>query len=330
MKIGFLRLLLPLALVAACSSCQKKKIPTAEYAQEMRDFVISLSSYAKSIQSDFIIIPQNGAKLMSINEKEITEADLDYLSAIDGQGQEDLFFGYNSDDQASDSEFQNEMIPFLDLGKANGVQILVTDYCSSAGNIAASKMKNDDKGYLSFAATERDLTVIPSTAINNENSDDVSTLMEAKNFLYLINPGGYQYKSDFISTLDATNYDAFIIDLFDYDNAVLTISDILTLQTKPGGAKRLVIAYMSIGEAEDYRYYWKKDWEKRKTKPEWLYKENSRWKGNYKVFYWMKEWQALIYGSPEAYLNKVIMAGFDGVYLDIVDAFEYYDEIKNN
>lgn len=57
----------------------------------------------------------------------------------------------------------------------------------------------------------------------------------------------------------------------------------------------------------------------------WLVEENPNWPGNYKVRYWMSEWQALFFGSAEAYLNKVLAAGFDGAYLDLIDAFEYFE-----
>ncbi|MBQ5572035.1 MAG: endo alpha-1,4 polygalactosaminidase, partial [Bacteroidales bacterium] len=83
--------------------------------------------------------------------------------------------------------------------------------------------------------------------------------------------------------------------------------------------KRMVIAYMSIGEAEDYRYYWQAEW--KRGNPSWLDKENPKWKGNYKVKYWKSEWQEIIFD----YLSRITNAGFDGVYLDIIDAFEYYE-----
>ncbi|NPA44475.1 MAG: hypothetical protein GXO49_02970, partial [Chlorobi bacterium] len=82
--------------------------------------------------------------------------------------------------------------------------------------------------------------------------------------------------------------------------------------------------YMSIGEAENYRYYWQEEWNT--NKPEWLDKENPDWEGNYKVWYWNKDWQNIIYGNDNSYLKKILDAGFDGVYLDIIDAFEYYEE----
>ncbi|MGP1532348.1 MAG: endo alpha-1,4 polygalactosaminidase, partial [Treponema sp.] len=76
-------------------------------------------------------------------------------------------------------------------------------------------------------------------------------------------------------------------------------------------------------EAEDYRYYWEKQWKHRR--PSWLDKENSEWKGNYKVKYWDAEWKSIIFGSDGAYLDRILAAGFDGVYLDIIDAFEYFE-----
>ena len=82
---------------------------------------------------------------------------------------------------------------------------------------------------------------------------------------------------------------------------------------------------MSIGEAEDYRYYWKDEWDKKREWPDWIYKENPDWEGNYKVWYWEQEWKDIIFGNDDSYLKKVIDAGFDGAYLDIIDAFEYYE-----
>lgn len=86
---------------------------------------------------------------------------------------------------------------------------------------------------------------------------------------------------------------------------------------------RLVLAYMSIGEAEDYRFYWRQDW--RPGNPAWLLPVNPEWSGNYPVEYWQPEWKRILYGSPDAYLDKIIDAGYDGVYLDIIDAFEHFE-----
>ena len=79
-----------------------------------------------------------------------------------------------------------------------------------------------------------------------------------------------------------------------------------------------VLAYLSVGEAEDYRAYWQAHWEH--TPPDFLEDENPEWPGNYKVHFWDPKWQAIM----EASLLERLEAGYDGVYLDLVDAYEYY------
>ncbi|MBA7553310.1 hypothetical protein ES705_45900 [subsurface metagenome] len=114
-----------------------------------------------------------------------------------------------------------------------------------------------------------------------------------------------------------------ITELFFDDEIELSAEDIQQLQNKANGGKRLVICYMSIGEAEEYRYYWQPSWSS--NKPSWLDTENPYWEGNYKVKYWEQEWQDIIFGNSGSYLQKIIDAGFDGVYLDIIDAFEHFE-----
>jgi len=95
------------------------------------------------------------------------------------------------------------------------------------------------------------------------------------------------------------------------------------LQHSPGGEK-IVLCYMSIGQAENYRFYWQREWSE--NPPAWLDAPDPDWSGDYWVRYWDPEWQAIIYGSLDSYLDRVLDLGFDGVYLDRVDAYEYYEE----
>jgi cysteinyl-tRNA synthetase len=112
----------------------------------------------------------------------------------------------------------------------------------------------------------------------------------------------------------------------------LQAQDIRSLRQKAGGGGRLVICYLSIGEAESYRYYWDRSWDGNRDgrpdagAPEWLAGENPDWQGNYKVRYWDAGWQAILFGSGESYLDQILSRGFDGVYLDIIDAFEYFEK----
>ena len=157
----------------------------------------------------------------------------------------------------------------------------------------------------------------------HENAQDIVRLSDAQNFLYLLNCERFSSKAAFLDAVSATNYDLLILDLFFEDDMAFTAEEVEQLKRKANGGKRLVICYMSIGEAEDYRYYWQSEW--KRDKPAWLARENPEWRGNYKVRYWDPAWQEIICGAGDSYLNRILAAGFDGVYLDVVDAFEYFE-----
>jgi cysteinyl-tRNA synthetase len=299
------------------------------YKQEMRRFVQNLSLYAKNINADFIIIPQNGQELVTQNGEENGTPSIEYLNSIDGVGREDLFYGFENDNDPTPENEKNYMIAFLDICEQHGIEVLTTDYCYSHNKMDNSYQLNEEKNYISFAAPERNLNVIPDYPENphNANSNNINTLSDAKNFLYLINPENFPTKQDFINTVSITNFDVIIMDCF-FNEEEFTTQEINNLKSKQNEGKRLVISYISIGEAENYRYYWQYNWIN--NPPDWLEDENPNWQGNYKVRYWEKDWQEIIFGKNNSYLNKILNAGFDGAYLDIIDAFEYFEEQENN
>lgn len=174
----------------------------------------------------------------------------------------------------------------------------------------------------------------------------------------------YQLQGVDLDALARAPVDLIVIDYSrnGEDKHRLSAADVRRLKRKPDGGRRIVLAYMSIGEAEDYRFYWREEWietaepdesgtapagGERKPQanageaaegeepdrwlsekaPAWLHQENDRWGGNFLVHYWEPEWQQLMFGSPGSYLGRIMAAGFDGVYLDRVDAYyEFLDE----
>lgn len=319
-----------IVLVSNFTACHKEAdnpLPSGmDYKQEMRDFVKNISAYAKGINPDFFIIPQNGAELISTTGDDEGSPEMDYINAIDGIGQESLNYGYSADDHETPTTENQWMKTFLDMAKNNGtVQIMVTDYCSSHSKMDNSYAVNHLNNYLSFAADHRELDNIPNypTPIYNENSDIINNLQEAKNFLYLINPDNlFTNRQDFVDAVKNTNYDYLIMDFF-FNGEEFTNNQIEELKQKANGGERLLICYMSIGEAENYRYYWQVGW--KPGSPSFIEKENPNWPGNYVVRYWDSEWQNIIFGNDNSYLKKILDAGFDGVYLDIIDAFEAFE-----
>ncbi len=323
-------LLFLLLISVAISSCKKQKAKCCgepDYREAMREFVCAISQYSKFLHPGFIIIPQNGESLFTGNGEHSGNPESDYLNFIDATGKEELFYGFdNRDNEQTPQDEHDWMLGFLEIAKANNVVVMTTDYCSDQTKMDDSYQQNLDQGFISFAADHRDLDNIPLYPNQpfNENADDIDSISEAKNFLYLISTGAYSSKQSMIDAIAQTNYDMMVIDFF-FENEELTVADVDALCTKANGGKRLVICYMSIGEAEDYRWYWNDKW--KVGNPCWLQPENPDWKGNYRVCYWMSEWQNIIYGSPDSYLDKILAAGFDGVYLDIVDGFEYFEDL---
>ncbi len=311
-------------LLAMIISCKKDKRPAVDYRQEMRNFVQQISSYSRSIKPGFIIVPQNGHHLLTTNGMPNGILSTAYIQAIDGIGREALFYGYDQVDMATSAGAKEDMLPFMVLAKNNGLKVMATDYCSNQSNMADSYNQNAARGYISFAADHLELDNIPSNPSVPYKMDtaNINTLANAKNFLYLIDPGQFTSKQSFINKVAATNYDVIIMDM-DFNDEFFNAFEINMLKHKQNGGLRKVICYMSIGEAEDYRYYWQKFW--KGVPPQWLVAEDAQWAGNYKVKYWDKEWQSIIYGNSNSYTNRIINAGFDGVYLDIIDAFEYFE-----
>ena len=124
----------------------------------------------------------------------------------------------------------------------------------------------------------------------------------------------------------ASAFDMAVVDYSRDGSEVLAFSpaDVALMQRKPDGERRIVLSYLSVGEAEDYRFYWDPKWSKQP--PGWLEAVNPDWPGNFKVRYWDPKWKRIIFGGPDAYLDRIIAAGFDGVYLDIIDAYWYFQE----
>lgn len=96
---------------------------------------------------------------------------------------------------------------------------------------------------------------------------------------------------------------------------------------------RGVAAYISIGEASDYRSVWDPAWTEdgtalgRKTDdaPSWLGPVNPDFPESRKVRYWEQDWQDVLFNDAgTGWLDQIIAQGFDGAYLDIVDAYYFW------
>ncbi|KAE9626473.1 caspase family protein [Parasedimentitalea maritima] len=131
-----------------------------------------------------------------------------------------------------------------------------------------------------------------------------------------------------VEALAATAYDMFIIEagqnFSDWSYNTPQIID--QLKVKPDGSPRVLIAYVDIGQAEDYRAYWQDDWvaptKTSRGYPSFLITiDPDGWSGNYPVAYWEEDWQSLWLGSNGT-IADLARYGFDGVLLDWVEAYD--------
>ena len=170
----------------------------------------------------------------------------------------------------------------------------------------------------SLTPVQVDPTQLP-TPVSLGDDDQRIDAPDAANPLSEVNDFLYQLQDIDLRAIGETAYDLVIMDYSSNrgEDGELSQDQILALKRSPGGPKT-ILAYMSIGEAEDYRFYWRS--EQGDSEPSWLEAENPDWPGNYKVRYWDKVWQSIVF----QYTDRILASGFDGVYLDILDAYEYF------
>jgi cysteinyl-tRNA synthetase, unknown class len=132
---------------------------------------------------------------------------------------------------------------------------------------------------------------------------------------------GCQYQNVDLTAISESDLDLIVLDpsLDDGGRRFISPAECSTLKTKPGGGRRLVIAYLCVGEADTKRWYWPDAW--RRNPPDWVGPENASWPGSRSVQYWNGEWQTLVAHGAESILNQIMDTGFDGVFLDRVDAY---------
>jgi len=132
----------------------------------------------------------------------------------------------------------------------------------------------------------------------------------------------YEYDKDpnkAIETIARGKADLLILDLYKNDN-YQTWTQTETKRMRGLNEDKRIVYYVSLGEAENYRDYWQQDWNT--NKPSWMATANPDYPDNFKVRYWADAWKNIV----KKYIDKVVEAGADGVFFDVVDAYDYWEE----
>ena len=132
------------------------------------------------------------------------------------------------------------------------------------------------------------------------------------------------------AALASLNFDLLVVEptRTGSDATAFTPQDVAAVKTHAVAA-----AYVSIGEASDFRSYWHANWTQNGqadtaltgNAPHWLGPVNDAFPDSRKVRYWEQDWQNLIFNaSKTGALDKIVAQGFDAAYLDIVDGYFFW------
>ncbi len=301
-----------------------------DYREEMRKFVQSISDFSRKIRPDFTIIARGGLRLLVKRDEEDetkTYPARTYIRSIDGILVEGLDFGIPKIGMPPpDADKQKEKMKLVEQAKDAGLKVMVLDYAKDKKLIDEAYKRNKAKGYVSFTAPTRipDIASLPEYPKRpaDENAVSVLSLKDVRNFLVIGNSAAFGRQDEFALKMHGTNYDAVIVNVF-HGRLPLTKRAVETLKFKAAGGKRMVLAFMDIGTAASYNFYWKNNW--REGSPLWI---SAPVRGNpdkFSVEYWNPEWRRIITGNPGSYVYGIIDQGFDGVVLGGLDTFKYFE-----
>jgi len=300
-----MKLVVSFLLLVVASRCQ------INYRQEMRDFIIEFSSYAKEINPNTVIIPQNGVELFTHDDMFKGVIDSKLAKSVDGWTIEDIFYTNQPEmNTPQDPHVTSEIVPLLSQISNYGKPVLAINYVDIAPLVEIQVTKSLSAGFLPGNVAVQNGKKIPK--LTNPNTNNITSLQEAKNFLYVSESSSLE---KIVTTIAETDYDVVIIPTV-IKNERLDPFAIQKLKTKKSGGKRLIIARLKT--------------ENIKSDNEDNISETSCWldrkfddeiKPNPNVEYWNSGWKELAKAEAKTLLDD----GWDGFVLEMTNQWEYWE-----
>ena len=168
-----------------------------------------------------------------------------------------------------------------------------------------------------------------STASPGPAGTAAAVLGNAKSFAIVLQNVGQNGTVDLVNIGPITNsrYDVVTIDEVNTSNSALKLNAaaIVSQMHATAGAtlsRKIVLAYLDVGEAENNRTYWQSSWGV--GSPSFILgTDPNGLTNNFTVNYSDPRWQAVVFGSSAALIDQAIADGFDGALLDNVGAYAF-------
>ena len=312
-----------------------RAIEQNEPVQEMRNLVRDISKYARRFNPNFGIITEGGLDILEkedpVDPTQSSPART-YMKSFDGINIVGLNFHPPIKGKGkiiTDKKTKKLLLRLANLGKQRGLKIFVTDFAANLKTAQESYNLNLAKGYIPFTAKSvgadyifNNISDILSRPIN-ENPRNINGLKNVQNYLYLTDSSSFDRQQDFVIGVSNTNYDLIIVDVFHKGRTPYSKAAVQGMKFKKLGARRLVFAYMNIGAAENYRYYWRDNW--REGEPSFISESIPANPDKHYVEYWQAGWRRIITGNTNSYIYGIIKQGFDGVILGGLNSFKFFE-----
>jgi len=306
------------------SACSDKENEVPGIAEQMQNFVINIAGYARNYDDSFIVIAQNGEELAFNNAD--TSGGLGnictaYTDVVNAFSAEEVHYS-----GTLNLNYYRRNILLL-LGSSIELSlnktVMVSDYLLNNEDWFNAAYLSSEFGLLNYIRMAGNYNYSRIPDIGTGNIMDVNNIDGVSNYLCLLDTDNFADPGEMIDSISASNYDLVVIDLF-FNDHMLTPEDLAKIRNKQNGSKRLIIGYVSIGTAENYRYYWQSSWTE--NLPEWIIKPHETHSDEYWVDFRNKDWENIIYGNDDSYIKKIVDAGFDGVLLDHLGVYKQIEQ----
>ena len=303
--------------------------------QEMRKLIQHISSVARRANRNFVVVTMGGLELIEKTDAVDTTRKspaTTYMRAIDGIIVRFLNMHPpegGKRETRPNKKMRDELVRMADLAKKRGLRIIVADYATTPAMITESINLNKAKGYVPFSLSNPEfqfdtIPIFPKRPFK-ENSKNVLGLKFVQNILFLNDSSQYDSRENFVLALSDTNFDAVVVDVYHRGRTPFQRDHVHGMKFKKLGAKRLALAYMNVGRADSSRYYWQPGW--REGRPAFLGSPVLGEPDNQFVQYWNPAWKKIIAGDTKSYTYGIIAQGYDGVVIDGVDSYLFFEGV---
>ncbi len=294
--------------------------PLIDYREELRSFVQGIAQYARSLNPGFLVVARDAGELIikrGVQDDRVIQPARTFMRSIDGIMMDGVFAGYRTFGTPPSEEIQAQMFRRIERAQRNGLAVMVQDYTSGRENIDTILRQGRERGLVINVSESLpgQTTGLPRYPLrpNGENPNNIISMRDVRNYLYLTDPGAFGRQDQFALTIRNTNHDLVIVEPFS-GREPLSRQAVETLKYKKLGARRLVFAKMDIGTVSSYHYYWQPGWAE--GTPGWIDAPFPGDPDRYFAEYWNPGWQQVIFGNPNSFVFGLVRQGYDGVLIE--------------